>query len=101
MGAENVIVSMAGEGAILITSDRIFKSTAPKGLVKNSVGAGDSMVAGLLAGYLMNNNLMEAFKMGVAAGSATAFSEGFATKEKVEKLLLQLSNLQEERYENS
>lgn len=95
MGAENVIVSMAGAGAILITSDRVFKSAAPKGIVKNSVGAGDSMVAGFIAGYLTNNNLKDAFKMGVAAGSATAFSEEFATKEKVEELLIQLNDLQE------
>lgn len=94
IGAENVIVSMAGAGAILITSGRVFKSKAPKGIVKNSVGAGDSMIAGFIAGYLMNNNLKEAFKMGVAAGSATAFSEELASKEKVEELLIQLSDLQ-------
>lgn len=91
MGAENVIISMAGQGAIFIKEDgTMIKRKAPKGVVKNSVGAGDSMVAGFIAGYLQNNNLEEAFKMGVATGSATAFSEGLATKEKVEELLKQL-----------
>lgn len=97
MGAENVIVSMGGEGAVLITSDRIFKSKAPKGIVRNSVGAGDSMVAGFIAGYVRGNDLREAFKMGVAAGSATAFSEDFASRESVKTLFMQLNDLQEEQ----
>lgn len=90
-GAENVLVSMAGDGAIMLTSQGIvIKSEVPKGKVKNSVGAGDSMVAGFIAGYIENNNLEEAFKLGVATGSATAFSEGLATKEKVNECLAQL-----------
>lgn len=88
LGAQNVLVSMAGDGAILLTSEgRIYQSAVPKGLVKNSVGAGDSMVAGFLAGYLSTNNKEQAFKMGVATGSASAFSEELATKEEVETLL--------------
>ena len=66
MGAVNVLVSMAGEGAVLVAEDgSIFKTPAPKGVVKNSVGAGDSMVAGFIAGYLNSGNYVEAFKMGV------------------------------------
>ncbi|OOM73771.1 tagatose-6-phosphate kinase [Clostridium puniceum] len=87
-GARNVLISMAGDGAILITeNEEIFKTEVPKGEVKNSVGAGDSMVAGFIAGYLTNNNYEEALKMGTAAGSASAFSEGLTTKEKVISLL--------------
>lgn len=87
-GARNVLISMAGDGAILITEDGdIFKTDVPKGEVRNSVGAGDSMVAGFIAGYLTNNNYEEALKMGTAAGSASAFSEGLATKEHILTLL--------------
>jgi len=88
MGAQNVLVSMAGEGAILIGNDNnVYEMKAPKGVVKNSVGAGDSMVAGFLAGYLKNEDLWEAFRMGVATGSASAFSETLATKDEVLKIL--------------
>ncbi|MCR1933142.1 1-phosphofructokinase [Clostridium tepidum] len=91
MGAENVLVSMAGDGAILIShKGEVIKSGVPKGVLKNSVGAGDSMVAGFIAGYLKNTNLENAFKMGIATGSASAFSEGLATKEKVEDILKQI-----------
>ncbi len=87
-GARNVLISMAGDGAIFLSeSGDIIKSGVPKGEVKNSVGAGDSMVAGFIAGYLKNYNFKEAFKMGVATGSATAFSEGLATKDEILKLL--------------
>lgn len=90
-GARNVLVSMAGDGAVLVTEDgQIIKHQGLKGQVKNSVGAGDSMVAGFLAGYLQNGSLEEAFKMGVATGSATAFSDELATKEEVEDLLKKL-----------
>lgn len=88
MGAKNVLVSMAGDGAVLVTEDgSVFKAEAPKGKVRNSVGAGDSMVAGFLAGYLEKNDYAEAFKMGVCTGSASAFSEELATKEEVLDLL--------------
>lgn len=88
MGAQNVLISMAVDGAILIgDDDNVYEMKAPKGVVKNSVGAGDSMVAGFLAGYLENEDLGEAFRMGVAAGSASAFSETLATKDEVLKIL--------------
>lgn len=87
MGAVNVLVSMAGEGAVFVAEDgSIFKTPAPKGVVKNSVGAGDSMVAGFIAGYLNSGNYVEAFKMGVCTGSASAFSDKLATKAEVEAL---------------
>lgn len=91
MGARNVLISMAGDGAILITEngDSIQMGT-PKGKVVNSVGAGDSMVAGFLAGYLKNGQYEEALKMGTAAGSATAFSEGLASYEMFSEMLKQL-----------
>lgn len=87
MGAANVLISRAGEGAILIAEDgRIMESPAPKGQVVNSVGAGDSMVAGFLAGYLENGDYANAFYTGVAAGSATAFSEDLADKDYIMKI---------------
>ena len=91
MGARNVLISMAGSGAIFLgENNETFKSGVPKGIVKNSVGAGDSMVAGFIAGYLKYDDFNKAFKMGVATGSASAFSEEFATKEYVEELLKHL-----------
>ena len=91
MGARNVLISMAGDGAILITEDGgSIRMGTPKGKVVNSVGAGDSMVAGFLAGYPKNGNYEEALKTGTAAGSATAFSEGLASREMFEKMLAQL-----------
>lgn len=90
-GAQNVLISMAGDGAILLTSSgETYKSIVPKGKLKNSVGAGDSMVAGFLTGYLNKEDFKEAFKMGVATGSASAFSDGLATKDEVINLLKQL-----------
>ena len=87
-GARNVLVSRAGDGAILIAENGdIYKSPAPKGKVVNSVGAGDSMVAGFIAGYLKNNSYEEAFKMGVASGSASAFSKYLAKKEEILEIL--------------
>lgn len=90
-GAENVIISMAGDGAVLINSHgEVTTSSVPKGIVKNSVGAGDSMVAGFIAGYLNSEKIEEGFKLGVATGSASAFSEGLATKDYVYELLEQI-----------
>lgn len=91
-GARNVLVSMAGDGAILVTEDGdVHMGPCPKGEVKNSVGAGDSMVAGFITGYLKSNgNYEEALKMGTAAGSASAFSEDLATGEKIMELYKQL-----------
>lgn len=91
MGAQNVIISMAGDGAILIDSNGgVTTSNVPKGVVKNSVGAGDSMVAGFIAGYLNSEKIEDGFKLGVATGSASAFSEGLATKDYVYELLEQV-----------
>lgn len=88
LGAVNVLVSMAGEGAILVCEDgNVYESPAPKGKVINSVGAGDSMVAGFISGYLASGSYQEAFKMGLATGSASAFSSKLATKQEVLELL--------------
>ena len=90
-GARNVLVSMAGEGAVLLDENgEVYKTEAPKGKVLNSVGAGDSMVAGFIAGYMDSGSYEKAFYLGVCTGSASAFSEGMATKEKVKELLAQL-----------
>ena len=87
-GARNVLVSMAGDGAVLVTEDgQEFKANAPKGKLKNSVGAGDSMVAGFVYGYLKSNDYKQAFIYGVCTGSASAFSEELATKPEVEALI--------------
>lgn len=88
MGARNVLVSMAGDGAVLIAEDgNVFMAEAPEGELKNSVGAGDSMVAGFLAGYLESGSYADAFRMGVCCGSASAFSEELATRAEVLALL--------------
>ena len=88
-GATNVLISMAGDGAILLTAEGVFyRSAAPKGTLVNSVGAGDSMVAGFLAGFMESDGSYErAFYMGVATGSASAFSENLATREEALALL--------------
>ncbi|MEE0398138.1 MAG: 1-phosphofructokinase [Lachnospiraceae bacterium] len=87
-GARNVLISMAGDGAILLTETKeVYKIGVPKGTVVNSVGAGDSMVAGFVASYFKEHDYLKALKFGTATGSATAFSEGLATMDKVEELL--------------
>jgi len=91
-GARNVLVSMAGEGAVFLSEDgQAFQMAAPVGKLVNAVGAGDSMVAGFLAGWLKSKNYKEAFTMGVATGSASAFSMNLATKDEVEILLVQIA----------
>ena len=90
MGARNVLVSMGGEGAVLLAQNgEIYSAPAPEGQVVNSVGAGDSMVAGFMAGWLEKKDLRHAFYMGLATGSASAFSEKMATKEEVLELFKQ------------
>lgn len=87
-GARNVLISMARDGAILLTETKeVYKMGVPKGTVVNSVGAGDSMVAGFVASYFKEHDYLKALKFGTATGSATAFSEGLATMDKVEELL--------------
>ena len=84
MGARNVLVSMAGEGAMILTETKEFyQLDAPKGTLINAVGAGDSMVAGFIGGWEEKKDYLHAFKMGVSAGSASAFSELLATKEEI------------------
>ncbi len=88
MGAQNVLISMAGEGGLLLTEDgRTYRSLPPKGKVINSVGAGDSMVAGFLTGYRNTGDYQKAFKLGLATGSASAFKEWLAEKQDVAALL--------------
>ena len=87
-GARNVLVSMAGEGGVLVAeSGEIFDSPAAKGTVVNSVGAGDSSVAGFLAGLAETGSYETAFRMALAAGSASAFSDHLATRPEVEELM--------------
>ena len=93
MGAQNVLVSLGNDGAILLTQEeKTYYSEAPIGQVVNTVGSGDSMVAGFLAGYYKTKDYEYALKMGVSAGSASAFSVELATKEKVDSILKQLQN---------
>ena len=92
MGAQNVLISLGGDGAILVTNEnKEYCINAPKGKVLNTVGAGDSMVAGFIAGYEKSGEYEYAFKMGVATGSASAFSMSLATKEEVVNLLKEIN----------
>ena len=100
MGAKNVLISMGKDGALLLTeNNEVFLSNTPKGTVKNSVGAGDSMVAGFIAGYLNTNKYEEALKLGAACGSATAFSSDLATKDYIDRLVneIEVKNI---KYDN-
>ena len=91
-GAVNVLVSMAGEGAVLIDANGdVHMAPAPKGTLVNGVGAGDSMVAGFMAGWLEKQDYEHAFCMGVSAGSASAFSEHLATKAEIEAVYQQVT----------
>lgn len=91
LGAKNIIVSMAGDGALLITPNCSYIADAPKGKLINSVGAGDSLVAGFTYGIYKNLDIVEAFKLGIACGSASAFSENLCTKIEAEKLLKEIT----------
>ncbi|KZL91096.1 1-phosphofructokinase [Clostridium magnum] len=91
LGADNVVISMAGEGALLICKEGIYHASAPKGTVKNSVGAGDSLIAGFIARYSQTSDVIESLKWGATAGSATAFSMDLCKKEDVENLLPQVN----------
>ena len=93
LGAQNVIVSLGGDGALLVGEG--IEATllpAPKGKVVNTVGAGDSLVAGFVDEYVRSGNIAKAFRRGIATGSASAFSEGLATLEEVEALLHMMEN---------
>lgn len=94
MGAVNVLVSMAGEGAVLAAENgKIFDAPAPKGTLVNGVGAGDSMVAGFIYGWMESKDYKHAFYMGVSAGSASAFSERLAAKEEIEAVYRQVAGI--------
>lgn len=86
-GAQHVLVSLAGDGALLFTHEGLYRSNVPDGTVKNSVGAGDSMIAGFVGTFAQTNDYLEAFKYGLAAGSATAFANDLATGEEIQALL--------------
>ncbi|GER66115.1 1-phosphofructokinase [Weizmannia acidilactici] len=91
MGVENVIISMAEKGALFLNQEVSYYAVAPKGTVKNSAGAGDSVVAGFMSGIAKGKPYEEAFALGVACGSATAFSMELCTKEEAEELLKQVN----------
>lgn len=100
MGAVNVLISRASKGAILLAEDNhIYHCGIAKGNVKNSVGAGDSMVAGFIAGYLQHNNYQEALRLGSAAGGATAFSEDLGEQSLIMELYETLQ-VEGQSYEN-
>lgn len=91
-GARNVLISMAGEGAVLVAENgEVFDEPAPKGTLVNGVGAGDSMVAGFMAGWMEKQEYEHAFHMGIAAGSASAFSENLATEEEIKAVYRQVT----------
>ena len=91
-GIKNVILSRGGEGALLVNKDFVLEASVPKG---KSIGAGDSMVAGFVAGYTKGMSIEDSFKLAVASGSATAYSYGLAEKELIEKLYLEINILKE------
>lgn len=87
MGAQHVLISMAGDGGLMITKDKVYRSYAPKGTVINSVGAGDSMIGGFTGTYAKTKDPLEAFRYGLACGSATAFSEDLADANNINEIL--------------
>ncbi len=90
-GARNVLVSLGADGAVLLAEDgNLYERKAPEGRVINSVGSGDAMVAGFIAGYMKDGDYGEALKLGVAAGSACAFGDGLASKEEIMELYNQM-----------
>lgn len=90
-GARNVLVSCGGEGSFLVSeTGQVLTSNTPKGILINSVGAGDSMLAGFMAKYIETNDFKKSLKQGAASGSATAFSVGIATRELIEALIPQI-----------
>ena len=94
MGAQNVLVSMAAKGAVLAAADgKVYQGKAPECVLVNSVGAGDSMVAGFITGYEKTSSYKEALRMGLCTGTASAASEELATKEDVEKIMSEYTGL--------
>lgn len=95
-GPKHVLISMAGEGALFLTGNEVYHASAPAGTVRNSVGAGDSMIAGFIGTLSKTGELLEAFRTGVASGSATAFSDDLADRASIDALrpLIQITQLQ-------
>lgn len=89
-GAKNVLISMAGDGALLVTDEQVYHANVPKGEVRNSVGAGDSMIAGFVGTLARTGSPLEALRTGTASGSATAFSDDLAERAKIDSLLPQV-----------
>ncbi|NGZ74027.1 1-phosphofructokinase [Saccharibacillus alkalitolerans] len=90
MGAKNVLISMAGDGALLVTEEQVYHANVPKGEVKNSVGSGDSMIAGFVGTLSKTGDPLAALRTGTASGSATAFSDDLAERAKIDSLLEQV-----------
>ena len=91
MGAQNVMIAMAGDGAYLVTKDHVYHASAAVGTAVNSVGAGDSMIAGFVGTYYKTHNVVEALKVGSACGGATAFTEDIAVKSQIDAVLPQIT----------
>ncbi|MDO3409401.1 1-phosphofructokinase [Saccharibacillus sp. CPCC 101409] len=89
-GAQNVLISMAGDGALLVTQEKVYHADVPRGEVKNSVGSGDSMIAGFVGTLAQTGDPLAALRTGTASGSATAFSDDLAERTKIESLLPQV-----------
>ena len=94
-GVKNVILSRGGDGALFVNKDFVLEASVPKGKLINSIGAGDSMVAGFVAGFVKGMTIEDAFKLAVASGSATAYSYGMAEKDLVDKLYSEIEILKE------
>ena len=93
MGARNVLVSLGGDGAMLLDENGgVHREAAAKGKVLNTVGSGDSMVAGFIAGCILKNDYAYALRLGTACGGATAFLPGLATREKIDELMARYNN---------
>lgn len=87
LGAQHALISMAGEGALLFTGSEVYRATVPKGEVKNSVGSGDSMIAGFIGTLKETKDVLKAFQRSVATGSATAFSDDLAVQSEIDALV--------------
>lgn len=94
-GVKNVIISRGGDGALLVNKDFVLEASVPKGELINSIGAGDSMVAGFIAGHEKGMSTDDSFRLAVAAGSATAYSYGLAEKDFVNKLYEEINIVKE------
>jgi len=92
---KNIIISRGGDGALLVNKEFVLEASVPKGELINSIGAGDSMVAGFIAGHVKGYSVEDSFRLAVASGSATAYSYGLAEKELVEKLYKEIKIIKE------